>query len=252
MAKQAEHRTQKVQKARQEAARHEARRRRVVLTIGGLVIVGLVAAIVWAVVRASGDPQAPAAGAEVVAPANLAPSGAIPIGASAAPVTVRVYYDYMCPACGMFEAANGEELKRLVDDGRATLELWPISFLDEQSSGTQYSTRAANAIATVTDGAPDAVWAMHSSLYANQPKEGSEGLSDDQIGDLATSAGVPEGVVDRFTDGEFRPWVESMTQQAFGAGVQGTPTVLIDGEVFEGDLYTPGPLTQAIQSAAGE
>ena len=251
MAKQAERRTQKVQKAREDAARQEARRRRVVLTVGGLVIVGLVAAIVWAVVRASGDPEAPAAGAEVVAPANLGPSGAITVGASEAPVTVRVYYDYMCPACGMFEAANGEELKRLVDDGQATLELWPISFLDEQSSGTQYSTRAANAIATVTDGAPDAAWAMHTALYANQPEEGTEGLTDDQIADVASSAGVPAEVVDRFTDGEFRPWVEEMTQEAFGAGVTGTPTVLVDGEAFEGDLYTTGPLTQAIESAAG-
>jgi protein-disulfide isomerase len=33
--------------------------------------------------------------------------------------------------------------------------------------------------------------------------------------------------------------------------VTGTPTIKIDGEVFEGDPYTVGDLTEAIESAAG-
>ena len=251
MGKQSRTRTQKLQAVQQEAARQDAKRRGMVLAIGGLVILALMAAIVWAVFRASGETEAPAA-TGFVAPGNLTSTGAISVGRADAPVTVRIYFDYMCPACGMFESANGEELSRLVDDGTAKLELRPISFLDEQSSGSEYSTRTANAIATVADGAPDKVWAMHSALYANQPKEGGEGLTDDQIADLATSAGVPTPVVDRFTNGKFRPWVASTTQDAFASGVKGTPTVQIQGQAFDGDLYTPGPLTQAIKSAAGQ
>ena len=43
-----------------------------------------------------------------------------------------------------------------------------------------------------------------------------------------------------------------MTQKAFDSGIQGTPTIKIDGEVFTGDVYSVGPLTQAIESAAGD
>jgi protein-disulfide isomerase len=217
-----------------------------------VVIVGLVAAILVVVVRAAGgDDTREMATGEVVAPSSLTPTGAIPVGEADAPVTVEIYFDYMCPACGRFEAANGAELDRLVEEGVARVELRPISFLDEQSGGTEYSTRAANALATVADLAPAQVWDLHGSLYRQQPAEGTEGLSDAQIADVAADAGVPAGVLARFTDGRFRPWVASATQQAFDSGVEGTPTVKIDGAVFDGDVYTPGPLTEAIHSAAG-
>ena len=221
--------------------------------VGGLVILGLVAAIIVAVVKAAGGDNAPAAATgEVVAPKNLTSTDSILVGEASAPVTVEIYYDYMCPACGKFEAANGDELDRLLKEGVVRIELRPISFLDRTSNGTEYSTRSANAIATVADAAPKSVWDFHTALYGQQPAEGSDGLSDDQIADIATDAGVPADVVDRFPEETFRPWVVSVTKQAFDSGIQGTPTVKIDGTEFKGDVYTAGPLTEAIESAAAD
>jgi protein-disulfide isomerase len=253
MSKQSRIRTQELRKAQLEAAARRARRRRVAQVLGGLVILGLVAAIVVVAVKAAGgsdDPAGPTG--EVVVPQNLSDSGAVPVGDAGAPVTVEIYYDYMCPACGAFEAANGGELDRLMEEGVARLDLHPISFLDETSEGTRYSTRSANAFATVVDGAPDLAWDFHQALYADQPAEGTEGLSDDEIADIATAAGVPEDVVDRFTDDTFEPWVADVTEAAFDAGVTATPTIKIDGEVFQGDPYTVGDLTEAIESAAAQ
>jgi protein-disulfide isomerase len=222
-----------------------------VTTVGALIIIGLLVAIIVAVVQSAGrESSLPEVAGKVVAPRHLAGTGAISVGASRAPVTVEIYFDYMCPACGAFEHANSAELSRLVADGTARIELRPIAFLDEQSSGSEYSSRSANAIAVVADAAPDRVWDFHSALYAHQPAEGSHGLSDEEIAAIATEAGVPADVVDQFADGKFRPWVASVTQQAFDSGVQGTPTVKIDGEVFEGDAFVVGPLTKAIESAA--
>lgn len=217
------------------------------------MILGLVAAIVFALVRAAGDADdEPAAGGNVVTPANVTADDAIPVGQADAPVTVEIYYDYMCPACGAFEKANAAELDKLIEAGTVKIELRPMAFLDEQSNGTKYSTRSANAIATVTDGALDKVWDFHTALYAQQPREGSDGLSDDTIAQIATTSGVPSAVVDRFGDRTYDGWVGKSTQAAFDAGVKGTPTVLIDGKVFEGDLFTAGPLTDAIEKAAQE
>lgn len=255
MSKQGRVRTQELRKAQQEAAVRQARNRRIVTVVGALVIVGLLVAIVLAVVSATrgGDSDKPAAASgKVVVPENGNASGAVPIGEPDAPVTVEIYYDYMCPACGAFEAANGGELDRLLEDGSVRIELRPISFLDQQSSGTQYSTRAANAFATVADGAPDSAWDFHAALYAQQPQEGSKGLSDDEIASIAEEAGVPSDVIDRFEDGTYSGWVASVTQKAFDSGIQGTPTIKIDGEVFTGDVYSVGPLTDAIESAAGD
>jgi protein-disulfide isomerase len=204
---------------------------------------------VFVVIRAAGgDDEPTSASGDVVRPANTS-DGSIPVGEESAPVTVAIYYDYMCPACGAFEAANGDELDRLLEAGDVRLELRPIAFLDRMSSGTEYSTRSANAIATVANGAPDDVWAFHMALYAKQPEEGSTGLTDEEIAGIATDAGVPQDVVDQFADRTYEPWVASVSQAALDGGVEGTPTVLIDGEQFKGDLYTTGPLTDAIQSA---
>ena len=57
-------------------------------------------------------------------------------------------------------------------------------------------------------------------------------------------------MVDRFGDRTYDGWVASVTKEAFDSGVTGTPTVKIDGQKFDGDLFTEGPLTQAIESAA--
>lgn len=253
MSKQARLQTQELRRVQQVEAARRSRRRRILTWVGALVIVSLIGAIVVVVVQAAGRERTlPEVTGEVVTPQHLTPTGGIPVGAADAPVTLEIYFDYMCPACGAFEAANGGELDRLIAEGVVWIELRPIAFLDEQSSGTEYSTRSANAVAVVADAAPDRVWDLHKALYGQQPAEGSEGLSDEQIADIAADAGVPADVVDRFTDGTYVPWVASVTREAFDSGVQGTPTVKIDGVVFKGDVYSVGPLTEAIESAAGQ
>ncbi|MET8152410.1 DsbA family protein [Actinoplanes sp. NPDC049668] len=222
------------------------------LIVGAVVIIGLVVAIVVTVVKA-GDTDStarPAASGPVVPPQG-SEGGALVTGRAEAPVRLEVYADYMCPYCGRFERANGAEIARLIGAGTVRQYLHPLAFLDEQSEGTRYSSRAANAAATVQDRAPDKLLAFNSALYADQPAEGSEGLSDEQIAGLARQAGVPEPVVGAFGQGIFEPWVAASTEEAFAAGLEGTPFVKINGKVFEGDLYAVGPLTQAITEAAG-
>lgn len=243
-------RTRAEEQARQQAARQEAERRRKVLRAGGIVVAALVVAIVAAVVMSlSGGEDAAPAG-EVVVPAGATADGRIAVGQADAPVSVTVFFDYMCPFCGRFEAANSAELDRLVSTGQARLDLRPMSFLDRQSEGARFSTRAANAVATVADGAPDQVWAFHRALFAKQPEEGTTGPSDAELAEIARDAGVPADVVARFEDGEFTGWVADVTQKAFDSGVTGTPTVMIDGHPFTGDLYTDGPLAGAVAAAA--
>jgi len=187
----------------------------------------------------------------LVVPAGATAAGALPLGAAGAPVRLEVFLDYMCPFCGRFDRANSAEMERLVADGTVRLELHVLSFLDKASAGSRYSTRAANAVVTVFDRAPDRVLAFNRALFAGQPAEGSEGLTDDQIADLAADAGVPADVVALFGRQTFQPWIAKSTDAAFAGGITGTPTVRINGTRFDGDLYTAGALTAAIDAAKG-
>jgi protein-disulfide isomerase len=250
MGTQARTTSRRVRDARAEAQRRTHRRLRHAAVGGGAIIVVLLAAIAFVLVDAAGGEQSAAPSTSSTAVPAGATAGAIVVGSG--PVTVTVYLDYLCPYCGRFERANSAELERLVADGTVRLELHPLAFLDDASRGTRYSTRTANAVATVADQAPGTVLAFSDALFAHQPAEGGPGLTDEQVTSIATGAGVPAGVAATFTARRFEHWVASSTDAAFRRdGVTGTPTVKVNGKVFDGDLYTAGPLTAAITAAKG-
>ncbi len=254
MSTQARAKSQEMRRAREAEALRRKKRQRLFTAIGTVVIVGLLAAIGFLVVRAATSDDGGGGGnsGAVVTPDNTTDDGGVLIGSADAPVTVTIFYDYMCPACGAFEQANGDELDKLVADQTIQVDLRPIAFLDKASQGTEYSTRAANDFATVVDQAPDKAWDFHAALYANQPQENSTGLSDDKLAEIARDAGVPDAAVEQFGDGTYDGWVAEVTQKAFDSGVTGTPTIRINGEPFEGNPYQAGPLTAAIKAAADE
>ena len=170
---------------------------------------------------------------------------AITVGSASAKVTVDLYVDYMCPYCGAFDRMNGPDLAARVADGTILLRLHPMSFLDQASGGTAYSTRAANAVVTVAKFAPAQLMAFHMKMFELQPMEGTPGLTDAQIVDAATEVGVPADVSARFASLAEQAWVAAATEADFKA-VTGTPTVMVNGAKLGGNLYQPGVITQAL------
>ncbi len=235
------------QQAAQQAARRTTIAIRATWITGLAVIAVLITVIVWAVVRPGSAGDAPGT---LVAPAGATDSGAISIGDPDAKVVVSIYADYLCPFCGRFEQANGADLATAVSAGTVRLEIHPMSFLDPQSGGSRYSTRAANAFVTVANADPAQALTFNRLLFENQPEEGSAGPDDAQLADFARQAGVPDEVIAGFSAETYVPWVQKITEQAWDSGVTGTPTVLLNGQTFSGDLYTAGPLAAAIEAAA--
>jgi protein-disulfide isomerase len=95
----------------------------------------------------------------------------------------------------------------------------------------------------VADEDPDRFLAVHEALFAKQPAEGTTGLSDDELRELVTGAGVTDDdVLACITSGEFRPWVAAATERATTgalansslAKLSSTPTVLVNGEQYTG------------------
>ncbi|MFO7691293.1 MAG: thioredoxin domain-containing protein [Cryobacterium sp.] len=176
---------------------------------------------------------------------------------------IRIYVDYLCPACNVFETTNGEQIRTWVETGAATVEVHPIAILTSRSAGTQYSLRAANAAACVADSAPDAFYAFHESLFAGQPEENTTGLADEELKSLVSESGVDANVdaietcIDETT---FKPWVQAATDRALAGpipnsdlgAVTGTPTVLVDGKQYVGSLTDPKEFSAFVLQAVGE
>jgi protein-disulfide isomerase len=155
----------------------------------------------------------------------------------------------MCPYCGQFDRAQEADLKSLVEAGTVKVVFHVMNFLDSSSNGAKYSSRAADAFVTVAKQQPSAALAFNTALYADQPAEGSSGLTDAQIADRARAAGVSDSVIATFANQPNADFVVKSNQAAFDEGIQSTPTVKINGTVFTGDLYTAGAFKAAIQAA---
>lgn len=197
------------------------------------------------------DTQTPSGATSITAtaPKNSTDQGGLLVGDPNAPAVVSIYVDYMCSYCAVFEVANADDLQRLLDEGTIRIEMHPMSFVAATEQYDYYSTRTANAAATVADQAPDQLFAFNRLLFENQPTSAETLLSDEQIGQLALSVGVPQEVVDQFTNGTFVEWAGQATEVSLNNGITGTPAVHINGTKFEGNLLEAGPLAQAIESA---
>ena len=73
----------------------------------------------------------------------------------------------------------------------------------------------------------------------------------DTLARISREFGVPGDVVDQIAAGTYRQWVASVTQKAFDSGIDHTPTLFVNGAEFTGNAFTVGPLTKAIEAAAG-
>jgi protein-disulfide isomerase len=229
---------------RREQEKKEARRRTVAVTVSIGVVLALLLGIYYAV-QSSRDTT----GQDAAAPSGVVEEYAVPRGKESAPVTVTVYEDFMCPFCGDFEAASADLLAGYIDSGDVQVQYRVLSFLDDTSDGSEYSTRAMNALGVVLDTAgPDVAARFHDLLFENQPAEGTSGLSDDDLVALAVEAGADEDAVDGpIRSVRFEGWVKNATDAASKDGVNSTPTVQVDGETV--DFETIDDLLSGTESA---
>ena len=266
---------------RRDAAREKARvlrdqqkkkdRRNRFLLQGGLIVVSLaIVTIVTLVIINSIRPPAPG-------PLNMASDG-ITIGegfeaqttpalqagdepvqstpAEGDPIAIEIYLDYQCPVCRTFEEANTTQLETLLERGVATVQYRPVAILDGVSQGTRYSTRAANAAACVANYSPNSYYDFNTILFQNQPTEGNEGLTDEELIGLTEDADVSKAsqIASCITDGRFENWVADATDRAANdsdvvnaQGSLGTPTVFVNGEKYGG---APGDASAFAQFVA--
>jgi protein-disulfide isomerase len=245
---------EKAAQLRAEAQRAEARRRTIIVSSVVVVLVLAIAAAAGIVRSAQHDQAVAAASAPSGTPRNLLPDGGIAgvsgtVTAGKTPVTVQMWEDFQCPACRQFEADNSAQLERWAKQGIVKLVYAPVAFLDRAST-TNYSSRALNTAAAVVDSDPGAFQAFHDLLYADQPEEGSAGLTDAQLLAYAVRAGAPrEAVAAAQTSNRYGGWVVQRTE-LFSQKYTSTPTILVDGTALPAGIPTAQQLRDLVTEAA--
>lgn len=171
-------------------------------------------------------------------------------GPADAEVTIDVYEDFQCPACKAWEAQSGTTIKSMYHDRGVRVVYHTLAFLNRAST-TDYSSRSANAAACAADS--KVFPAFHNQLFASQPEEGSDGLSNGELIQLGQDVGAIEDPFPSCVeDGEYGDWVDLVTDHASKQGVNATPTVRLNGDpLTESDGTPPSPETiiQAVADA---
>ncbi len=177
-------------------------------------------------------------------------------------IAIQLYLDYQCPLCGKFEKSNSDQIATWLKTGAATLEIHPISVLDRYSLGTKYSTRAANAAGCVANYSPNSYFDFNALLFAKQPAENTEGLTDDQLISLVKKAKTSDvsSISSCIRDQRFKTWVNAASTRATTGPItgtdlpkiEGTPTIVINGERYAGPIDDAPSFAAAVVKAAGD
>ncbi|WP_188828057.1 DsbA family protein [Nocardia camponoti] len=135
---------------------------------------------------------------------SVQPDGVIRVGKPDAAVTIEMFEDPLCPACGALERVYGQEIAKKMDEGKLAVNYHLLTFLDPQSKSKDYSTRASAANLCVAQGGSGPVYsAFHSTLFTTkQPEEGgAPDLDNAALAAIAKESGAPESVATCITSG---------------------------------------------------
>jgi protein-disulfide isomerase len=171
------------------------------------------------------------------------------IGPADAPVVLEVFADYQCPWCGKFARETLPGLVRTyVAAGQLRIEERAIAFLGSGAADESLDAAAAAACAAPAG----KYWAFADYLAWNQSGENEGAFSRERLGTIADRVGLePTAFQACLDDPQIRGAIEARTSQAFQAGIQSTPTFVINGEQVTVDSFDElGPIIQSKIDAA--
>jgi protein-disulfide isomerase len=130
---------------------------------------------------------------------------------------------------------------RLLDVGDLQVRYHPLSFIN---SGSE---RAANAFGCAID--QGLTHEFYDAVFAAQGAE-SVPFTNDQLIDIGAGIGIdsPEFAT-CVNDGTYDGWAQNVDASQAEAGVTGTPTVFLNGELTDLPAYEPQALLDAVEAA---
>lgn len=146
-------------------------------------------------------------------------------GPDSAAVTLIEYGDFECPHCGAAYPVLKRVQQRLGSRLRFVFRYFPITASHPHAA---HAAEAAESVAV--QGGSQAFWRMHDLMFERQ-----WALEDRDLAEYAEEAGVDGTVVLRdLQKGTYRNYVRESFLSGAKAGVNGTPTLFIDGIRYDG------------------
>jgi protein-disulfide isomerase len=198
-----------------------------IAVIGGAAILG----------QRSTAQQSAASGAPVEVTTNPVPPNAEPNGRAwgpqDAPIQVIEYADYECEACGQFATVFEKEfVEAFAATGKVRFEIRNAPFHGEGAENA-----AEGAYCAIEQ---NAFWPFHDSLFLNQPVGHGEGFgmrafNDTRLTAIAAKLGMDTAAFEQcLASDKYKQQVQADLVATQQAGVQQTPTFVVNGQLIPG------------------
>jgi len=152
-----------------------------------------------------------------------------------APVTLLEYGDFECPLCGEAHAVIRAIQQRLGDQLCFAYRHFPLTNVHPHA---EHAAEAAEAA-----GVRGRFWQMHDLLYENQ-----DALDDEYLAHYAKLLGLdPRRVLAEVLEGAYIARVREDFRCGVRGGVNGTPTLFINGERYDGERGLEALLAALLQ-----
>jgi protein-disulfide isomerase len=194
--------------------------------VGGVILIGAIVLLQRPAATGGGSPTSGLGEPSINVPADL---GDTPnaLGSPDAPLTMEVTEDFQCPICARFAH---EQLPRLIDDfvrpGLLRIVTHDVAFLDRGDSKESLLSAAAASCAAQQG----RYWEYHDWLYANQHGENEGAFTQERLAAIADAIELDRAAFDAcVSDPSSEAAVTAATNAALGAGINATPTLVVNG-----------------------
>ncbi|MEU0672599.1 DsbA family protein [Streptomyces sp. NPDC006172] len=238
---------------REREAKRAKVKRQVIVALSVVGVLALAGGIGYAVVQANKPGYWEAAkDAKLVKPANTtgANGTTVVMGKSSAKNTLTMYEDPRCPVCAQFEQTVGATVKADFDAGKYKIQFVGATFLDNGLGG-EGSKNALSALGAALNVGPEAFLEYKTALYSAKyhPEESDDKFKDDsyliKVADTVPDLKGNKKFQDAVKNGTFDKWALEMSKTFDDSGVQGTPTLKMDGKKMTGPNGKDAPMTVA-------
>ncbi|CAO0835415.1 DSBA oxidoreductase OS=Streptomyces microflavus OX=1919 GN=Smic_18040 PE=4 SV=1 [Streptomyces microflavus] len=244
---------------REAQAKKDKTRKQVVVAVSVVAALAVVGGISYGVMQLN-KPDAWEAAADaktVSAPKNT--SGAdgttVVIGKSDAKKTLELYEDSRCPVCATFEQGVGETVAKDVEAGKYKVKYVGATFIDNTDNG-EGSKNALSALGAALNVSAEAFMDYKAALYSAKfhPQESEDKFAKDsfliEVADSVDALKGNKAFQKDVEDGTYDAWAMKMSKTFDKSGVQGTPTLKMDGKKVTSEGSDNAPMTAADFTAA--
>ncbi|HEY9440326.1 MAG TPA: DsbA family protein [Streptomyces sp.] len=244
---------------RERQAKRDKVRKQAIVAVSVVAVLAIAGGIGYAVTQMNKPSgwQAAADAKNVTAPKNTSGDNGttVVIGKQTAKKTLELYEDSRCPICASFEQSVGPTLAKDVEAGKYKVRYIGATFIDNSDSG-EGSKNALSALGAALNVSPEAFLDYKAALYSAKyhPQETDDKFAKDSyLIEVANSVDALKGNAafeKDVKDGTYDSWAMKMSETFDKSGVQGTPTLKMDGKPVTAEGSKNAPMTVADFNAA--